>query len=102
MFSNAGFELTYSTQPSVDKIQFRISGDKITDQLNGSQVLELIDDMDFEDMPSVFEDEAVALPPGSAAAIAQQQGDTDALASALGELGADRCRGLLRKHFGID
>ena len=68
----------------------------------GSQVLELIDQMELEDMAGVIEDESVALPCNSTAAVAQKQGDTDALASALAELGLEQCKGLLRKHFGID
>lgn len=66
------------------------------------QVLELIDEMELQDLPDVIEDEAVALPLGSAAADARQQGDTDALASAVAELGLDACKDLLRKHFGVD
>ena len=65
-------------------------------------MLELIDEMDLEDMVGVIEDESVALPCNSAAAVAQQQGDTDALASALADLGLEQCKGLLRKHFDID
>ena len=62
----------------------------------------MIEEMELEDMAAVMEDEAVILPPGSAAASAQQQGDIDALATALTELGVERCRSMLRKHFKID
>ena len=58
--------------------------------------------MELHDIPGVIEDESVALPPGSAAALAQQQGDTEALTAAVTELGLEQCRDILRKHFGID
>ena len=65
-------------------------------------MLELIDEMELEDVAGVIEDESVALPSTSTAAAAQKHGDTDALASALAELGLEQCKGLLRKHFDID
>jgi hypothetical protein len=69
--------------------------------MSRAEVLELIAEMELEDMLGVIEDEAVALPPGPGAD-AQRRGEADAVAAAVTELGADRCRAMLRQHFGID